>query len=500
MVLPDYPPQLPPKQLKQLRDLAVDFALGRGLVIRPSASNANSSDAYVTHAPVALFPSPFPRHCFERAVAVQPLFNRLIHRCATDENFLREVMESLSTVDDFMKQLYDIYCQVRKEGIAQPISFGFHRCDYLLHTQQETGDLAIRQVEFNTIASSFGSLSTLTGELHRYLHQTTGFFLDKNSQQAIDSTALPKNEALNSLAKGIALSHEIYGVKNAVAMIIVQPGERNAFDQRWAEYTLLERYNILLIRRTLTDIGERGELDKASKVLRIDGYEVAVAYFRAGYDPKEYISEIEWSARLTIERSKAIKCPTVAYQLVGSKKVQQVLAMPGRLEALGYNADECAQLRSTFAGLYPLDSTPEGIAAQEAAMRTPEKFVMKPQREGGGHNIYGKDIPAALSKLSPEGRRAHILMDLIVPPTGARNLLLREGGIALAGEIVSELGIYGVFIGTEGGGKGGEGGGEGEAIEKANFAGGHLLRTKPRNINEGGVAAGFAFIDSPYLI
>ena len=43
-------------------------------------------------------------------------------------------------------------------------------------------------------------------------------------------------------------------------------------------------------------------------------------------------SSQEWSARLKLERSRAIKCPTVGYQLVGTKKIQQVLAEPGVLE------------------------------------------------------------------------------------------------------------------------------------------------------------------------
>ena len=42
------------------------------------------------------------------------------------------------------------------------------------------------------------------------------------------------------------------------------------------------------------------------------------------------------------------------------------------------------RIRSTFAGLYSLDRTPEGDRAVEMALRDPEKFVLKPQREGGG--------------------------------------------------------------------------------------------------------------------
>lgn len=78
---------------------------------------------------------------------------------------------SLSQIDDFVANLYDIYLTVRREGIAQPVSLGLHRCDYLLHVpldvDPETTVPVIKQVEFNTISSSFGSLSTLTGQMHR---------------------------------------------------------------------------------------------------------------------------------------------------------------------------------------------------------------------------------------------------------------------------------------------------------------------------------------------
>jgi glutathione synthase len=63
-----------------------------------------------------------------------------------------------------------------------------------------------------------------------------------------------------------------------------------------------------------------------------DGYEVAVVYFRSGYTPKDYPTQQEWDARLMIERSLAIKCPSVGYQLCGLKKIQQVLSEPGVLE------------------------------------------------------------------------------------------------------------------------------------------------------------------------
>ena len=63
-----------------------------------------------------------------------------------------------------------------------------------------------------------------------------------------------------------------------------------------------------------------------------------------------------WEARLMLERSRAAKCPDIAIQLAGTKKVQQELSRVGLLEALLPGQPEAvARLRATFAGLYSLD-------------------------------------------------------------------------------------------------------------------------------------------------
>lgn len=51
---------------------------------------------------------------------------------------------------------------------------------------------------------------------------------------------------------------------------------------------------------------------------------VAVVYFRAGYEPGHYPSEKEWDARLMMEKSTAVKCPSIHYHLAGTKKVIKV--------------------------------------------------------------------------------------------------------------------------------------------------------------------------------
>lgn len=52
--------------------------------------------------------------------------------------------------------------------------------------------------------------------------------------------------------------------------------------------------------------------------------------------------------------------------------------------------------------------------------------------------------------------------------------------------MVSELGMFGIFLA------------EGEKVIQ-NDCGGHILRTKPIATDEGGVNAGYACLDSPFL-
>ena len=145
-------------------------------------------------------------------------------------------------------------------------------------------------------------------------------------------------------------------------------------------------------------------------------------------------------------------------------------------------ADVAARVRACFAGLWALDG--EGSAAAiAAALADPDAFVLKPQREGGGNNLYGAELAARLRM--PDGLGAFILMRRIRPPLNDA-LFLRAGRLSAA-PALGELGIYSVYLAARG-------------CVVANAGVGHLLRTKVASSNEGGVAAGFAVLDSPLLV
>ena len=223
----------------------------------------------------------------------------------------------------------------------------------------------------------------------------------------------------------------------------------------------------------------------AEKQLIINGMVVSVLYFRAGYTPTDYPTEIEWQGRLKMERSSAIKCPSIAYHLVGTKKIQQELAVSGTLERF-LTTEQAASLRPCFAGLYGLEQDhPDLQRVLQAVRDNPDHYVLKPQREGGGNNLYGDELISALDTLSPAELESYILMTCI-QPTPHPSILVRNGQHQHA-SCIPELGLYVTSLITD-------------TEEVFNTHIGHLLRTKSITTVDGGVNAGNAFLDTPYLI
>ncbi|XP_075428583.1 glutathione synthetase isoform X2 [Ascaphus truei] len=460
--------------LEEVAPIAVDAALLHGVLMR-TKENPNSSEV-VSFAPFALLPSPVPRALFEQAEAVQLDFNLLVDVISQDTAFLEQALSSTVKVDDFIERLFKIHKQVLKEGLAQSVFLGINRSDYMFHCG-DNGTPSLKQIEINTIAASFGGLASRTPAVHRHVLKALG--------KSEEARKVLSNNPSAGIAGGIATAWELYGSKTAVVMFLVETVQRNIFDQRYIENELWNR-NIHVIRRRLKDVFERGSLD-AEKRLHVDGYEVAVAYFRTGYMPQDY-DEQNWEARLLMERSKAVKCPDVATQLVGTKKVQQELSRPGTLETfLPGRPEAVTRVRDTFTGLYSLDIGEEGDGVVKIAIANPERFVLKPQREGGGNNVYGEEMKEVLERVGDSTERtSYILMDKIKPQP-VKNCLLKAGSMLGISDCISELGIFGVYVrqGKE---------------TRLNERVGHLLRTKAIEHADGGVAAGVAVLDNPYLV
>lgn len=106
------------------------------------------------------------------------------------------------------------------------------------------------QVEINTIAASFACLSALTTRLHRYAASR----LPPDSPLALDPARLPDNPTLDTLPDAIAAAARAHGAPGGVVVMVVQPGERNAYDQQWLALRLWERHGLRVLRRSLAQV------------------------------------------------------------------------------------------------------------------------------------------------------------------------------------------------------------------------------------------------------
>ncbi|KAG6012707.1 hypothetical protein E4U54_007336 [Claviceps lovelessii] len=507
-----FPPHLTSIERENLAQVIKDWASGHGLVVRPPpaviAAEADPNSITAVPAPVTLFPSGIARHAFRKGLAAQKAYNELYAAVSRDEIFLEDIVKQVVDGDDFVRDLWAVHQTVQSEGYTQPLSLGLFRSDYMAHKDDSVRPPLdqLKQVEFNTIASSFGGLSVRTAQLHAYLSRTAYPFLQ---QPVPDGTLdLPENKAVEGLAGGMEAAYHAYGAPQSgytkCIIFLVQGDERNIWDQRHLEYQLAKSSPAIpVFRLAFADIMERTSLAQTEKrqllysspVNPAAKYEVAVVYMRAGYGPGDYPDQRAWDARCQLERSHAIKCPSVLTQLAGTKKVQQVLATPrSPTEAsvlsrfVKDDTPSAVELWKTFTNIYPMDTSEMGLAARKMALE-PEQcqhYVLKPQREGGGNNIYGRAIPDYLTSI-PESRwGSFILMELIKPQT-QRNLILRNGRIE-EGNVINELGVYGACLWNHQSG----------AILH-NEEAGWLLRTKGDKSEEGGVAAGYGCMDSVSL-
>ena len=117
-----WPPEITDKQREELTLRATTYALSHGLIYLPVADVQPPAPTSAIHAPLALFPSPFPRKQFELAQRLQRTYNVLYARIALDEEFLDRVMGAeigVGRVDEFTGQLWKIWKRLRDQGIHQ---------------------------------------------------------------------------------------------------------------------------------------------------------------------------------------------------------------------------------------------------------------------------------------------------------------------------------------------------------------------------------------------
>jgi glutathione synthase len=402
--------------------------------------------------------------------------NLVMHKIAHDPVFMDSSLADTVRVDEFTSRMLTMHHDAERIGKAQPLNLGLFRTDYMVNES----DNSMRQVESNAISSGFAILGSRITRMHRYIAK-------KYCPNMLPF--LPDNESDVNFPISFIEAFKAYGNPSAVILFVVEDRTTNVCDQRGHDHKISEMSNIRVIRKSFTELHDIVRVTEDRRLMIDKDTEVGLVYYRYCYDPSQYPKGDEsWDLRLKIETSKAIKCPSISYHLSGVKKFQQILTDMDVLNRFLPHA-EAAELYSTFTGLWGLEQNDSGNQAVAMALRDPEYFVLKPQREGGGHNIYGSDIVPTLTQLrDKQEREGYILMQMIRPPV-YNNYILRAdfpADVSSPDPVVSELGIFGSILASDAG-------------VIFNREDGHVLRSKRLGVNEGGINAGYGAMDSPLL-
>lgn len=439
-----------PEELRNIIDRAHYFGLLQ-----------KNLDGQLVHAPFSLTPYQLPSSLISQLQIHTQWSSLLFWKVAQNSDFLREILEPTAKVDEFVRFLLSLIPNEKRQDQQLLIN----RNDFLFE-RKENGELQPLQVEFNTISASFAHLSGRVTALHQQLQQ----------ENILKAAPLP-HDAIAGFASGIKETIENLGWQDAALLMLVQPKERNWFDQMGL-FAALSQRGVRVVRATLAEVHQKGKLKNGD--LWVGPQRIGVVYFRAGYAPGDLPDEDSRSARRMLEASSAVLVPEASMQLAGTKKIQQVLADSSILSEF-VPESVADQLKAYFAMMFGLEEEVEGRPAREFLAENAEQFVLKPQREGGGNNVYGAEIRDFLTSLPTSEDRAWIAMKRIEAETAESLLVVQEQ--AQSPQSISELGIFGLLRAQS-------------DDLRINMPVGHLVRTKASNVNEGGVVAGYACLNS----
>ena len=452
-----------------------------------NADHATESVIQCYQHPIAftLFPSKFPKHVYDKAIQLANVFNLLIAAVQSNQSILTHLETAAKGDAGFTGKLYDMWLRTRNSHHSLG-SLSLNRSDYFAHSPNNDWDLAVpKQVELNTVSVGLGHLSMIIGKIH---HFNVGLFGDP--------LHLPQATLSIGIGNQMAQVHKYFCTKTkshcakALVLFIIQEREKNIFDQ-YGILSSLSQHGVITQRVTLQECVENGQYDPKTHHYVFKGSIVSLIYFRAGYTPSDFYTQELWNCREDMEKSTAIKCPSLAQHLMGSKKFQQLCSNRSFVESIfpgsSISKPSLDAMFDSFVGLYSLDpkDNPNLGDLLKKIRTSPGEYILKPQREGGGNNLYDKDIITFLD--SNPDLSGWIAMDRIKPLKVSNDFII-DDSIVSVDSASSELGIFGwIFLDNQN-----------KIVSEGCF--GPLLRTKPDAKNEGGIASGQGSLDFPYLV
>ncbi|KAL3121296.1 hypothetical protein niasHT_008278 [Heterodera trifolii] len=484
------------QRMRELAEYGLDYAHSIGLCARTVEHKFESDIA--TTPPLALMPSPFPLSLYTKAFEVQETLNELYFRISCDHEFLLETYKDVIKGDPYIKRCLEIAQQIHDEGVHQPLALSVQRADYLSHWDEQKQCIELKQVEVNIGQIGGPGCATQTNKYHRKMLDKLAIVrAGTGGMEMLAHTEMPVNKPRHKMGRTLYEAWKLFGDQNAVLLFVNQPDlfpfchfEQLQFTTFEVEKLAKRDGNIVqVIRMTFKECAERCHLDESNFSLYADGKRVALVHMAYGYIGEHYPTEAEWQVRIAMERSTAIISPNIRLQLTGTKKIQQVLSKPGVMEKFFPDEPQrVAALRDVFTGLWGLENDDAATnAVIEDAIQRPRDYVLKAQMGAGKGNFFDDEMVEKLNTMSLEERGAYILMKKIWP-VAVKNYLMRPFQVPYLENVVSELGIYGSIIADSSNGK-----------VLWNSAEGYLSRSKPANLNQGGVCEGSGVVDSVLL-
>jgi len=448
------------------------------------------------HVPFSFTPCPVPAAVLAQLEVAAPLLGRLTQALADDDQLIQEVHAPLACADPFFAEMLSAHSALhRQPGDVLRVPLLLQRSDFMVDAY-----MGPRLVECNSIAAGMAPFGERIGSLHQYLQQRWP------SEYARLHTSAP-----GTLAPNPATANMARAIANAAASIagdlgergplnflmVVQDNEDNVFDQRLLE-NQLRSLGLQTHRRTFRQLHQQLS-SGPEQSLQLEGCgTLHVVYLRAGYQFQDYIAtdldtrrccDALLATRMFMEHHRVALNATIAQQLATSKRMQLRLAGDdgGLLQRLGFDHGERGVLQSMFA---PMRSVAIDSATRLRDEGDLSKWVLKNQGEGGGHCLFDQDILHTLDTLSDSDFAAWTLMQRLHPAGREKDtLLVRDGRARTAQRLVSEIGLFTAHLG-------------GTALDTGDQRPGHighLVRSKPPQVTEGGVHSGFGVLDSLFI-
>lgn len=445
------------------------FVMSEGVLMASQKKLADSDELveFCDHVPFSCFPKKISKQELTSLLEIQKRWNVLLNAMGRDFDWITTHLKDMIEREDFVRRLYNISKKCKSYPHTQKKFFAILRNDFMYQSLQNRW----LQVEYNVIAITFMPFSDKIQRIHKQIAEN--YFEEQADYHLSENFAL--------LEEGLLAAYNAYGNPKAIVLIIVLPKfETNIFEQRAIEKRLFD-HGIHCIRASFEDVWKNHKFDESTGTLTVFGQEVGLVYMRAGYQPDHYVSEEDWKAREVIEMSRALKCPTVDYQLINFKIFQVYLARDEVLARFVPKMEEREQIQENFAKFWELEDAKEIPKILALVEEDPSLYVLKPQREGGANNYFGQDIIDKFKTLSHEDLSTYILMEKIdsSPHIG---FMVKNKNMVVS-PCTSEFGVYGYILSDP------------EGMVKSNV-GGTLVRTKPTSHSEGGITAGFGVLDS----